>query len=90
MTSDGYWFLSKLVIRLTALLFVIYFFFNFGEFIAAYLIYSGIEWIPLSSTGGMLTSIGALTGLVLMDRAIDMLFEKVLSKNAEDEDSEEE
>lgn len=81
------WLVSKLLVRLTALLFVIYFFFNLGDFIAAYLIFKGVVWVPLSSMGGMITSIGALLGLVLMDRAVDMLFKR-LEKNEKDETSE--
>ncbi|MFW9799838.1 MAG: hypothetical protein ACFFD9_05345 [Candidatus Thorarchaeota archaeon] len=69
----GYWKI-KLVFRLVMLAGLIIIWWGFGELIADYIIWAGIEWVRVSSVGAIVIGFGIVVSSVIVDRMVDRLY----------------
>ena len=64
----------KLVFRLVMLVGLIIIWWGFGELVADYIIWSGIEWVRVSSVGTIVIGFGIVISTAIVDRMVDRLY----------------
>ncbi len=70
---DGYWKI-KLVFRLLMLVGFVIIWWGFGELVADYIIWAGIEWVRVSSVGAIVIGFGIVVSSAVVDRMVDRLY----------------
>ncbi|MHA2601250.1 MAG: hypothetical protein AM324_003855 [Candidatus Thorarchaeota archaeon SMTZ1-83] len=71
--GSGYWKI-KLVFRLVMLVGLIIIWWGLGELVADYIIWSGIEWVRVSSVGAIVIGFGIVISTAIVDRMVDRLY----------------
>lgn len=71
--GSGYWKI-KLVFRLVMLVGLIIIWWGFGELVADYIIWSGIEWVRVSSVGAIVIGFGIVISTAIVDRMVERLY----------------
>ncbi|MHA2378752.1 MAG: hypothetical protein ACXADO_02235 [Candidatus Thorarchaeota archaeon] len=71
--GSGYWKI-KLVFRLVMLVGLIIIWWGLGELIADFIIWSGIEWVSVSSVGAIVIGFGIVISTAIVDRMVDRLY----------------
>lgn len=71
--GSGIWRI-KLVFRLVMLVGLIIIWWGFGELVADYIIWSGIEWVRVSSVGAIVIGFGIVISTAIVDRMVDRLY----------------
>jgi hypothetical protein len=71
--GSGYWKI-KLGFRLVMLVGLIIIWWGLGELIADYIIWSGIEWVRVSSVGAVVIGLGIVISTAIVDRMVDRLY----------------
>jgi len=71
--GSGYWKI-KLGFRLVMLVGFIIIWWGLGELIADYIIWSGIEWVRVSSVGAVVIGLGIVISTAIVDRMVDRLY----------------
>ncbi|MFW9966755.1 MAG: hypothetical protein ACFFEA_06325 [Candidatus Thorarchaeota archaeon] len=70
---SGFW-KMKLAFRLIMLAGLIIIWWGFGELVADYIIWAGIEWVRVSSVGSIIIGFGIVVSAAIVDRMMDRLY----------------
>lgn len=73
LQGSGFW-KMKLVFRLIMLAGLIIIWWGFGELVADYIIWAGIEWVRVSSVGSIVIGFGIVISTGIIDRMVDRLY----------------
>ncbi len=73
LQGSGFW-KMKLVFRLIMLAGLIIIWWGFGELVADYIIWAGIEWVRVSSVGSIVIGFGIVISTAIIDRMVDRLY----------------
>lgn len=73
LQGSGFW-KMKLVFRLIMLAGLIIIWWGFGELVADYIIWAGIEWVRVSSVGSIIIGFGIVVSTAIVDRMMDRLY----------------
>jgi hypothetical protein len=73
LQGSGFW-KMKLVFRLIMLAGLIIIWWGFGELVADYIIWAGIEWVRVSSVGSIVIGFGIVISTAIIDRMMDRLY----------------
>lgn len=84
LQGSGFW-KMKLVFRLIMLVGLVIIWWGFGELVADYIIWAGIEWVRVSSVGSIVIGFGIVISTAITDKMVDRLYRIYLdtSKNSE-------
>ena len=64
----------KLAFRLIMLAGLVIIWWGFGELVADYIIWAGIEWVRVSSVGSIIIGFGIVISTAIVDRMVDRLY----------------
>ncbi len=73
LQGSGFW-KMKLVFRLVMLAGLIIIWWGFGELVADYIIWAGIEWVRVSSVGSIVIGFGIVISSAIIDKMVDRLY----------------
>ena len=85
--STGFW-KMKLVFRLIMLAGLVIIWWGFGELVADYIIWAGIEWVRVSSVGSIIIGFGIVISTAIIDRMVDRLYGLYLNMSKKSEGDE--
>jgi hypothetical protein len=78
--GSGFW-KMKLAFRLVMLAGLVIIWWGFGELVADYIIWAGIEWVRVSSVGSIVIGFGIVISTAIIDRMVDRLYRLYLSSS---------